>query len=68
MSNKQFDYSFKSLVELLSKDGSNTKGLLRNALIRANGEELRALSLSIFQEACKLESDDTHNECDGFER
>lgn len=45
-----FDYTYKSLVELLNNDGVNSKGILRNAFNQASLIDLQILSRSINEE------------------
>jgi len=45
-----FDFTYKSLVELLNKDGVNSKGILRSAFDQASLIDLQILARSINEE------------------
>ena len=45
-----FDFTYKGLIELLSKDGRNTKGTILKALKGAKTQELEKLAHSIMNE------------------
>lgn len=45
-----FDFTYKSLVELLNKDGVNSKGILRSAFDQASLIDLQILARSIDEE------------------
>lgn len=45
-----FDFTYKSLVELLNKDGVNSKGILRSAFQQASLIDLQILARSINEE------------------
>lgn len=45
-----FDFTYKSLVELLNKDGVNSKGILRSAFDQASLIDLQILVKSINEE------------------
>lgn len=45
-----FDFTYKSLVDLLNKDGVNSKGILRSAFDQASLIDLQILARSINEE------------------
>lgn len=45
-----FDFTYKSLIELLTKDGINSKGILKKAFDQASLIDLQILARSINEE------------------